>query len=57
MINVALQCIQMNPTDRPSMDAVIQMLEGEAEPPEILPAEPSLKRQEIHADDVGSSGN
>ncbi|MED6161337.1 hypothetical protein PIB30_059786 [Stylosanthes scabra] len=38
MIMVALQCIQMNPNDRPSMKEVRKMLEGEAvvHPPENL---------------------
>jgi hypothetical protein len=31
MIIVALWCIQMKPNDRPSMNKVIQMLEGEVE--------------------------
>jgi len=31
MIIVALWCIQMKPSDRPSMNKVIQMLEGEVE--------------------------
>jgi len=31
MIIVALWCIQMKPNDRPSMNKVVQMLEGEVE--------------------------
>ncbi|EFJ35790.1 hypothetical protein SELMODRAFT_79019, partial [Selaginella moellendorffii] len=39
MVKVAFWCIQENPADRPTMDAVIQMLEGRqeiAEPPLIF---------------------
>ena len=31
MIIVALWCIQMKPSDRPSMNRVVEMLEGEVE--------------------------
>jgi hypothetical protein len=31
MILVALWCIQMKPSDRPSMNRVVEMLEGEVE--------------------------
>ena len=31
MIMVALWCIQMKPSDRPSMNKVVEMLEGEVE--------------------------
>ena len=37
MIIVALWCIQMNPNDRPSMNKVIEMLEGNMENLEIPP--------------------
>ena len=47
MMNVAFQCIHMNPNDRPSMDVVIEMLEGDAESQEFIRPEPSPTRQEI----------
>ncbi|XP_058750157.1 rust resistance kinase Lr10-like [Vicia villosa] len=44
MIVVALKCIQMKPDDRPSMNEVIEMLEGD-EVPQHLPLDPqSLTR-------------
>jgi hypothetical protein len=39
MIVIALKCIQMKPDDRPSMNEVIDMLEGD-EVPQHLPANP-----------------
>ncbi|XP_058750158.1 rust resistance kinase Lr10-like [Vicia villosa] len=39
MIVVALKCIQMKPDDRPSMNEVIEMLEGD-EVPQHLPLDP-----------------
>ncbi|PNX66899.1 stress-induced receptor-like kinase, partial [Trifolium pratense] len=36
MIVIALKCIQMKPDDRPSMNEVIDMLEGD-EVPQHLP--------------------
>ena len=41
MIIVALWCIQMKPSDRPSMNRVIEMLEGEVECSQI-PSKPFL---------------
>ncbi|XP_062120195.1 rust resistance kinase Lr10-like [Humulus lupulus] len=41
MIIVALWCIQLKPSDRPTMDKVIEMLEGEVESLQI-PPKPSL---------------
>ncbi|KAJ1376899.1 Serine/threonine-protein kinase, active site [Sesbania bispinosa] len=37
MIIIGLHCIQMNPNDRPSMNEVIKMLEGESEFQDVLP--------------------
>ena len=45
MIIVALWCIQLNPSDRPSMSKVIKMLEGEVKRLE-LPPKPSCYPQE-----------
>jgi hypothetical protein len=39
MIVIALKCIQMKPDDRPSMNEVIDMLEGD-EVPQHLPPDP-----------------
>ncbi|KAL2318119.1 hypothetical protein Fmac_031995 [Flemingia macrophylla] len=45
MFMVALWCIQLNPNDRPSMNKVVEMLEGEIESLE-LPARPSFYKNE-----------
>ncbi|KAK6925973.1 Wall-associated receptor kinase, galacturonan-binding domain [Dillenia turbinata] len=45
MVLVALWCIQMKPTDRPSMSEVVEMLEGEVEL--HLPPKPFLGAQNI----------
>jgi len=37
IIVIALWCIQMNPNDRPSMNKVVEMLEGDIENLEIPP--------------------
>lgn len=41
MIIIALKCIQMNPDDRPSMNKVIEMLEGDDVSKDVLP-DPNL---------------
>ena len=41
MIIVALWCIQLKPNDRPSMNKVVEMLEGDIENLEI-PPKPTL---------------
>lgn len=46
MIIVALWCIQLNPTDRPSMSEVLKMLEGEVELLQI-PPKPFLYPKEM----------
>ncbi|GMP24808.1 hypothetical protein CsSME_00001954 [Camellia sinensis var. sinensis] len=50
MIIVALWCIQMNPGDRPSMNKVIEMLEGNVELLQ-MPPKPSLCPQEMPVED------
>ncbi|KAJ1396444.1 Serine/threonine-protein kinase, active site [Sesbania bispinosa] len=45
MIIIGLHCIQMNPNDRPSMNEVIKMLEGESEFQDVLPPEPLFARE------------
>ncbi|XP_074340618.1 rust resistance kinase Lr10-like isoform X2 [Apium graveolens] len=45
MITVALWCIQMKPSERPSMNKVIEMLEGDIEQL-VLPPKPFLYPQE-----------
>lgn len=37
MVIVALHCIQLTPSDRPSMDKIVEMLEGEVECLEMPP--------------------
>ncbi|KAF3432842.1 hypothetical protein FNV43_RR23944 [Rhamnella rubrinervis] len=50
MIIVGLWCIQMRPSDRPSMHKVIEMLEGEVDSLQ-LPPRPFLLPQETEAED------
>lgn len=50
MIIVALWCIQMTPSDRPSMNKVIEMLEGDVELL-VMPPKPFLYPQEMPAED------
>ncbi|XXG83073.1 hypothetical protein AAC387_Pa10g0920 [Persea americana] len=47
---VALWCIQMKPTDRPSMGRVVEMLEGNLEDLQ-MPSKPFLSPQEMHDQD------
>jgi serine/threonine protein kinase len=57
MIIVALWCIQMKPSDRPSMNKVVQMLEGEVEYLQ-MPSRPFLSSSErITEGTVGESSN
>ncbi|KAF3433893.1 hypothetical protein FNV43_RR24996 [Rhamnella rubrinervis] len=56
MIIVALWCIQMKPSERPSMNKVIQMLEGEIESLQ-MPPKPSLCPEEKPVGDVGETSN
>ncbi|KAK9939134.1 hypothetical protein M0R45_015841 [Rubus argutus] len=51
MIIVALWCIQMKPTERPSMSKVVEMLEGEIESLQI-PPKPFLYPQQMPIDDA-----
>ena len=52
MFMVALWCIQLNPSDRPSMSRVVEMLEGKIESLE-LPPRPSFHKNQtyVHDDD------
>ncbi|BFG34880.1 hypothetical protein CerSpe_211540 [Prunus speciosa] len=52
MMMVALWCIQMKPIERPSMNKVVEMLEGEIESLQ-MPPRPFLYPQQIPADEVG----
>ncbi|KAM5578524.1 rust resistance kinase Lr10-like [Rosa sericea] len=54
MIVVALWCIQMKPSERPSMTKVVQMLEGELESLQI-PPKPNLYPQQMPAEDIGGT--
>ncbi|XP_045821116.1 rust resistance kinase Lr10-like isoform X2 [Trifolium pratense] len=58
MIVIALKCIQMKPDDRPSMNEVIDMLEGD-EVPQHLPPDPEslLTWQRMSADANESDNN
>ena len=51
MIIVALWCIQMKPSERPSMSKVVEMLEGEIESLQI-PPKPFLYPQQMPVDDA-----
>lgn len=55
MIGIALRCIQMKPSDRPSMNEVIEMLEGDEVPlppdPEPLPNWQRMSAHENEFDD------
>jgi serine/threonine protein kinase len=54
MIIVALWCIQMKPSDRPSMKKVVQMLEGEVESLQ-MPSKPFLSSLESTIKDGGEN--
>ncbi|ONI01401.1 hypothetical protein PRUPE_6G138000 [Prunus persica] len=52
MMMVGLWCIQMKPSERPSMKKVVEMFEGDIENLQ-MPPRPSLYPQQIPADEVG----
>ncbi|XP_059445461.1 rust resistance kinase Lr10-like [Corylus avellana] len=56
MIIVALWCIQMKPSDRPSMNNVVEMLEGEVECLQMPPM-PTLSSPERPAMDAEENSN
>ncbi|KAF3433883.1 hypothetical protein FNV43_RR24986 [Rhamnella rubrinervis] len=56
MIIVALWCIQMKPSERPSMNKVIQMLEREIESLQ-MPPKPFLCPEQKSVEDVGETSN
>ncbi|XP_059434379.1 rust resistance kinase Lr10-like [Corylus avellana] len=56
MIIVALWCIQMKPSDRPSMNKVVQMLEGEVEYLQ-MPSRPFLSSSERIITSGGDNSN
>ncbi|XP_070681292.1 rust resistance kinase Lr10-like isoform X2 [Malus domestica] len=56
MVMTAFWCIQMKPSDRPSMDKVIQMLGGDVENLK-LPRKPFLNQQEMPGVDIQGSLN
>ncbi|XP_059435350.1 cysteine-rich receptor-like protein kinase 18 isoform X2 [Corylus avellana] len=56
MIIVALWCIQMKPSDRPSMSKVVQMLEEKVEYLQ-MPSKPSLSSLDIITTGGGESSN
>nr|KYP72149.1 putative receptor-like protein kinase At5g39020 family [Cajanus cajan] len=56
MILVALWCIQLKPSDRPSMNKVVEMLEGELENIE-MPPKPSLYPHEMIRESLQDNSN
>ena len=54
MVIVALWCIQVKPNDRPAMNKVREMLEGEVECSQ-LPPKPFLCPQQKPTDDDGET--
>ncbi|KAG2709670.1 hypothetical protein I3760_05G251700 [Carya illinoinensis] len=56
MIIVALWCIQMKPNDRPSMNKVVEMLEGSIENLQI-PPKPFLSSLEREPEDIEDNSN
>ncbi|XP_021834460.1 rust resistance kinase Lr10-like [Prunus avium] len=56
MVITALWCIQMKPSDRPSMNKVIEMLGGDGECPK-MPLRPFLYPQEMHVGAVQENLN
>ncbi|KAG6715332.1 hypothetical protein I3842_05G245700 [Carya illinoinensis] len=56
MIIVALWCIQMKPNDRPSMNKVVEMLEGSIENLQI-PPKPFLSSLEGEPEDIEDNSN
>uniref|UniRef100_A0A5B7A134 Protein kinase domain-containing protein n=2 Tax=Davidia involucrata TaxID=16924 RepID=A0A5B7A134_DAVIN len=54
MIIIALWCIQMKPSDRPSMTKVVEMLEGNDELLQ-MPPKPFLYPQEMPSEDLGAN--
>ncbi|KAF7830697.1 LEAF RUST 10 DISEASE-RESISTANCE LOCUS RECEPTOR-LIKE PROTEIN KINASE-like 2.1 [Senna tora] len=62
MFIVALWCIQLKPSDRPSMNKVVEMLEGEVESLEMPPkpswgAHEAVEDQAASAESIHSSSN
>ena len=56
LIIVALWCIQLKPSDRPSMNKVVEMLEGNVELLQ-MPPKPLLTPQEVPAEDHVNNKN
>ena len=56
MFVTALWCIQLKPCDRPSMNKVIEMLEGDIENVE-MPPKPSLYPNEMIEKDLDVNSN
>uniref|UniRef100_F6HAL5 Protein kinase domain-containing protein n=1 Tax=Vitis vinifera TaxID=29760 RepID=F6HAL5_VITVI len=56
MITVALWCIQLKPSDRPSMNKVVEMLEENVELLQ-MPPKPFLTPREVLAEDDGNTTN
>jgi len=54
MFLVALWCIQLNPSDRPSMNKVIEMLEGMTESLNLPPRPSFYKNETCRPDDISS---
>ncbi|XP_061339231.1 rust resistance kinase Lr10-like [Gastrolobium bilobum] len=56
MFVVALWCIQLKPSDRPSMNKVVEMLEGEIEGID-MPPKPSLYPDEMIQEDITTNSD
>ncbi|KAG6591770.1 putative leucine-rich repeat receptor-like serine/threonine-protein kinase, partial [Cucurbita argyrosperma subsp. sororia] len=48
MINIAIQCTNINPADRPSMSLVVSMLEGKVAMEEVV-SDPTISKQDVNA--------
>ncbi|XP_021818148.1 rust resistance kinase Lr10-like isoform X1 [Prunus avium] len=57
MIIAALWCIQLKPSDRPSMNKVIEMLEGEVECLQLPPKHLLCPQQEMPKDNLHGNSN
>ncbi len=57
VINVALLCVQVEPTKRPIMSQVLSMLQGEMDLPNILPSSTQTSVSSLFMDASTSESN
>ncbi len=57
VINVALLCVQIEPTKRPIMSQVLNMLQGEMDLPHILPSSSQISISSLSLDVSTSESN